>query len=166
MKHVLGVDSAVAPAVILARHDRKNTLLMKHYFRSIANIMSKQMKEVNFIDGGGISTISDFDWILPTTVKQCHDTLTNFAAVNRSLWPMDHTDIALTKVFSPYAWCGAASNEGDRVKLIRALFNRVSEDNAFRAADSEPPLSYEEIERTLKDILIGKSDVMFHIYLD
>ena len=31
------------------------------------------------------------------------------------------------------------------------------QDNAFRAADSEPPLDYEEIERLLKDIMIGES---------
>ena len=30
------------------------------------------------------------------------------------------------------------------------------EDNAFRAADGEQPMPYEDIERVMKDILSGK----------
>ena len=93
--------------------------------------------------------------MLPDSLKQCQDSLLIFAAVNRSLWPYDHTDIAMTRVLNRYNWCGAAGNEKDRVKLVRAMFNRVMEDNAFRAADNEPPLSYEDIEKVMKDILIG-----------
>ena len=102
VKHIIGMDSVVAPSVILARHDRRNTLQMKHFFRSNANISSKPMKEIKSKDGAGVSTISDFDWVLPTNLKQCQDSLLNFATVNRSLWPYDFTDISLSKVFSRY----------------------------------------------------------------
>ena len=60
------------------------------------------------------------------------------------------------KVYRRYDWCAAAPTEGDRVKLVRAVFNRVMEDNAFRAADGEDPLPCDDIERIMKDILIGK----------
>ena len=33
----------------------------------------------------------------------------------------------------------------------------MMQDNAYRAADSEPPLSYKETEAILKDLLIGNS---------
>ena len=75
MKHILGTDSAVAPATVLARHNRANALMMKHYFRSNANITSKPMKEVRSRDSSGIATISDYDWVVPTSVKQCQDTI-------------------------------------------------------------------------------------------
>ena len=159
MKHVLGLDTAVAPAVTLARHDRRNTLQMKHYFRNNVNITNKPMKEIKSKEGGGISTISDFDWALPLNIKQCQDCLLQFAAVNRSLWPYDMTDLALTKVYNRYDWCGVARNDSDRVKLIRAVFNRVMETNAFRAADGEDPMSYEAIEQVLKDLLIGNFSI-------
>ena len=154
MKHVLGLDTAVAPAVVVAKHDRRNTLQMKHFMRTNANVTSKPMKEMRAKDGAGISTISDYDWALPTSLKQCQDCLLLFATVNRALWPYDQTDISLNRVFNRYEWCAAAHNDGDRVKLIRAVFNRVMEDNAFRAADGEEPLPYESIEHILKDILI------------
>ena len=157
MKHFLGSDKAVAPAVTLARHDRRNALQMKHYFRSNANITSKPMKEIKAKDGAGVSTISDFDWVLPTSIKQCQESLLMFATVNRSLWPYDHTDIALTKVLNRYDWCAAVQHEGDRVKLIRTVLNRVMEDNTFKAANGEEPMPYEDMERIMKDILIGKS---------
>ena len=114
------------------------------------------MREIKSQDSEGISTISDYDWALPDSVKQCQDSILIFATVNRALWPYDTTDIALTRVFNRYNWCGGASVEKDRVKLIQAVFNRVSEDNAFRAADGDPPLSYDDIEKVMKDVLIGK----------
>ena len=113
VRHVLGMDSAVAPAVVLARHDRKNALQLKHYNRSNANITSKPMKEIKSRDSVGVSTISDYDWVLPNNVRQCQDSILIFAAVNRSLWPYDYTDIALTRVYNRYDWCGAAHSESD-----------------------------------------------------
>ena len=127
VKHVLGTDTAAAPAVVLARQDRRNTVLMKHFHRTNANITTKPMKEVRSKDAGGKSTIPDFDWVLPTNVKQCKESLTTFAAINRSIWPYDMTDLSLTKVYDKYEWCGSTNNENDCVKLIRALFNRVME---------------------------------------
>ena len=159
VKHALGLDSAVAPAVVLARHDRKNSLQLKHFNRSNANITSKPMREIKSRDSQGVSTISDYDWMLPNNVRQCQDSILNFAAVNRTLWAYDYTDIALTKVLNRYDWCGAAASESDRVKLIRALFNRVMEDNSFRAADNEAPMEYEEIEKLMKETLIGKTNL-------
>ena len=129
VRHVLGVDSICAPAVVLARHDRRNSLEMKHYNRTNCNITSRPMKEVKSRDSQGISTISDYDWVLPTNVKQCQNTLNVFATVNRSLWPYDMTDIALSQVYQRYDWCAAATNESDRVKLIRGVFNRVMQVN-------------------------------------
>ena len=126
VKHILGTDIACAPAVVLARHDRRNTLLLKHYNRTNANITSKPMKEMRSRDATGISTISDFDWMLPNRVSQCRDSVLVFATVNRSLWPYD-TDISLTKVYNRYDWCVLAGSEGNRVKLVRAVFNRIIE---------------------------------------
>ena len=94
VKHILGLDTAAAPSVTLARHDRKNALQMKHYFRSNANITSKPMKETKARDAVGITTIADYNWVLPTSVKQCQDCILVFAAVNGSLWPYDMTDVA------------------------------------------------------------------------
>ena len=69
MKHILGTDSAVAPTTILARHNRANALMMKHFFWSNANITSKPMKEIRSRDSTGIATISDYDWVVPTSIK-------------------------------------------------------------------------------------------------
>ena len=65
VRHILGMDSVVALAVMLARHDRQNALQLKHFHRSNANISSKPMKETKSRDAYGVSTISDFDWVLP-----------------------------------------------------------------------------------------------------
>ena len=85
------------------------------------------MKEMRSRDATGISTISDFDWMLPNSVSQCCDSVLVFATVNRSLWPYDTTNISLTKVYNRYDWCVLAGSEGNRVKLVRAVFNRVME---------------------------------------
>ena len=82
------------------------------------------MKEIKSRDTEGISTISDFDWTLPSSIKHCRDAVLNFATVNRALWPYDTTDISLMKVFDRYDWCIAANNDGHRARLIRAVFNR------------------------------------------
>ena len=116
--------------MIIARHDRTKALQLKHYHRINATISSKPMKEIESRNSEGVSTISDFDWTLPTSVRHCRDAILNFATVNRSLWPFDTTDISLMKVFDRYDWCGAATHEASRVKLIRAIFNRwVSVEN-------------------------------------
>ena len=140
--------------MVIARHDRTKALQLKHYHRSNATISSKPMKEIKSRNSDGISTISDFDWTLPTSVRHCRDAILNFATVNRSLWPFDTTDIALMKVFDRYDWCSSANTESNRIKLISSVFNRVMEDNTYRAADKEHFLSYEEIEKILKETLI------------
>ena len=154
LKHMLGLDSIVAPSVIATRHDRKNALQLKHYNRSNANVSSKPIKEIRSRDSEGVSTIHDYDWTLPNTIKQCQDSILNFGAVNRSLWPFDHTDIALTKIFNRYDWFVAADSSADRVKLVQLLFNRIMEENAYRAADKEEPLPYEEMEKIAKEMLV------------
>ena len=123
-KHILGQDCAVAPQIIAARHDRRNALQMKHFIRSNANVTSKPIREVKSKDADGVSTISDFDWILPANVKQCQDGLINYGAVNQMLWPMDHTTISMTRAFNKYDWCIAAGIEANRVKMIQTIFNR------------------------------------------
>ena len=89
------MDCVVAPQVILARHDRKNALQIKHYNRSNANISAKPIREIRSRDSEGVSTIRDFDWSLPTTIKQCQDSVLNFGAINRMLWPLDNTNISM-----------------------------------------------------------------------
>ena len=59
------------------------------------------------------------------------------------------------KVLNRYYRCIAANSDSNRVKLIRALFNHVMEEKAHWAAELIAPLPYEEMERVLKDILIG-----------
>ena len=83
--------------------------------------------------------------------------------VNMNLWPYNTTDLSLLKIYGRYDWCASAPTEGDRVKLVRAVFNRIMEDNAFRAADGEDPLSYDEMERIMKDIMIGKHQLPLYM---
>ena len=123
-KHMLGMDCAVAPQVTSARHDRRNALQLKHFIKSNANITSKPIREVKSRDADGVSTISDFDWVLPNSVKQCQDGLINFGAVNHLLWPLDPTNISLTRVFNRFDWCIAAGMDTNRVKMIQSVFNR------------------------------------------
>ena len=40
--------------------------------------------------------------------------------------------------------------------VLESSENCLLQDNAYRAADGEPPLDYEDIEKLMKDILIGK----------
>ena len=73
------------------------------------------------------------------------------------------TDLSLSKVYNCYDWCAAAQNDSDRVKLIQAVFNRVMENNAFRAADGEEPMTYDAIEQVMKDILVGNAITNFSV---
>ena len=121
--------------VIAARHDRRNSLQLKHFNRSNANITAKPMREIRSRDSDGVSTISDYDWTLPTSLKQVQECLVNFGATNLILWPYDHTHLSLTRLLNRYDWCVTAGTDANRAKLVRALFNRVMETNAYQAAD-------------------------------
>ena len=128
LKHITGKTSLVAPGVISSMHDRRNCLQLKHFNRKNSNITSKPMKEIRGRDQDGVTTITDHQWDLPHSVKTCQESVNNYAAVMRQLWPYDITDLVINRVLDKFGWFSGANHEKERVRMVQEFFNTILEE--------------------------------------
>ena len=129
----------------------KFLLEMKHFFAGNLNVTTKKT-EVRQIQDGKVETTFDFAWTDPGTVGGVQEAMINYACGMHPLWPEDPTALIMFRVLITYKWLVHVW-ENKRVSIMIAFFQDVLRQNAGRAANSEEPLSYDEQESVLKNLL-------------
>ena len=106
-------------------------------------------------EDGGVRKQIDFDWENPFSLNQLQEAVCNFATIYQALWPMDSTPNILWRILTKYKWISAATSADIRQRVICKFFENVSRGNATRAVNGQQPTSYEQMEKTLKQVLIS-----------
>lgn len=146
-----GSQNKMTDVTVKKLHSRTKALEMKHFFAGNLNVTTKKT-EVRQIQDGKVETTFDFAWTDPGTVGGVQEAMINYACGMHPLWPEDPTGLIMFRVMITYKWLVHVW-ENKRVSIMIAFFQDVLRQNAGRAANSEEPLSYDEQESVLKNLL-------------
>jgi len=131
-----GARGKVSEQVIVRAHDRALPLKVKMFAttnrtqKSLASTDSKEEAQ---------------DWENPKGGAEIMESLLNMADVFCELWPLDPTPRVLTRVILHHNYAlGVRSSEADRVKLMLDFCDTVLRENACRAVEQDPPLTFRE----------------------
>lgn len=150
-----GADNSIANKTLERSHDRTDALLLKHYLSENCNIASRPKQEIRKLNDEGqlVNSVEDA-WEAVTSVTAAREAYMNYACVSFFLFPFDPTPMLMQRVMTRYNWISAVSdNPEQRTKLIEAFFNATLQQNAFRAANDECVLSFQEQIDLLKNQL-------------
>ena len=98
-------------------------------------------------------------WADITTIGQLDEALDNLVRLWSSIWPFDYGPSNIKGVLSKHRnFAGSFDNMNTRKKIIEDFINRSLGDNAVRAGQKLPPLSFKEVEDRAKEVMEQKAD--------
>jgi len=125
----LGLENSVSEKVVVAMHDRRNVIKLEMFHKANASKDKTDKQE----------------WTTPTEVKHIQDAVACYSAIQRQLWPLDYSGLAITRALIDCKWGEiAGKDEKARCQLITRFFNEVAKENSGRAVRDEPPLTFDE----------------------
>ena len=149
-----GSESCVSDRILASMHDRTIPLKLKNFMSENANVASKPQRELKKWDEEGCSTVLDFYWECPNNLTSIQEAYVNYMCVLGNLWPFDETAHTMFRLMLKYRWAGAAATLKSRAAILTDFFEKVLRANASRAANKSSVLSFNQQEKTLKDVLL------------
>jgi len=150
-----GAANKVGDIVIIRCHDRSYPLKLKMFLP--ANRTKKAFTS-------GENKEESADWEAAKGVADIREALLNLADITAELWPYDDTPRILQRILHNYNF-GAAwrCTEQEKTKLLVEFCDGVLRENACRAVEKEPPLSFREAKERWADIAerVGASSHQF-----
>ena len=102
-------------------------------------------------DKGQVATEIDDQWEAVGSFTAAKEGFHNYATVCHLLWPFDPTPHLLLRLMHRYNWLSASGDYAEfRTGLLETFFNAVLQQNANRAVNNEPVLSYKDMEDLLR----------------
>jgi len=131
-----GARGKICEQVIVRAHDRALPLKVKMF--ATANRAQKSLAATD-------SKEEAQDWDSPKGSVELMESLVNMADVFAELWPLDPTPRILMRVVLHHNFAAAARTaEPDRMKLVLDFCDSVLRENASRAVELDPPLTFRE----------------------
>ena len=152
----VGADRKVSGKVIGYCHDRCHILSLKHFSTDNLTVASKPLKIYSHQDEGGASSTADHAWEVPDSLFKVKEAYNNFAIIYRFIWPYDMTGMILDRLMLEYNWCSNAEPLSKRIDILRTLLNETMRTNAERAVNSECIMSYAEVKKLFKEVMVRK----------
>jgi len=131
-----GARGKISEQVVVRAHDRALPLKVKMF--ATANRAQKSLAATDNKEEAQ-------DWDSPKGSVELMETLLNMADVFAELWPLDPTPRVLMRVVLHHNFAAAArSSEADRLRLVLDFCDSVLRENASRAVEQDPPLTFRE----------------------
>jgi len=139
-----GAANKVGDIVIIRCHDRSYPLKLKMFLPA-----NRTKKSFNSSENKDESA----DWEAAKGAADIREALLNMADITAELWPYDDTPRILQRILHNYNF-GAAWRcaEQEKTKLLVEFCDGVLRENACRAVEKEPPLSFREAKERWTDI--------------
>ena len=144
-----GAAGQISDKVLLALHNRKNIVTLKQFFPGNFNVSRAPMVERKMRNG---VTMMDFNWCPINSLKGLEDSVLNYTLAMHGIWPLDRTGLCFMKLYNAYNWLPLGTDTL-RIQLISEHFDQTIETNCSRASSRKPPMSYAEMESSLKKML-------------
>ena len=148
MAHV-GLDHTISAKTKELVHDRSDVNINIKMFSPI-NVMigrdgdSKSSNVKQDLDGVQIETADN--WTELTTIAQLDEALDNLVRLWLIMWPFDYGPTNLKGVLGKYKTLPSSfDNNSTRKRVLEEFYNWVLGDNAVRAGQKMPPVSFKEI---------------------
>jgi len=140
-----GSVNKVADIVVIRSHDRSFPLKLKMFLPA-----NKTQK--TFTDNKD-SKEETAEWETAKAVTDVREALLNLADVTAELWPYDNTPRILHRVLHNYNFAaGLRCSEQEKVRTMVEFCDGVLRENACRAVEKEPPLSFREAKERWSDL--------------
>ena len=158
----LGLDSVISAKTIEMIHDRSDPTINIKMFSNVNVMMGRegvgQMSRLHQV-GGVLELESTDKWLEVATVSQLEEALDNLCRVWTAMWPGEYGPSNLRGVISKHrAFATTFENVATRKKLLEDFINRILADNAVRAGQKLPPLSFHEVDLRAKDLIERKNE--------
>ena len=158
----LGLDHVVSAKTLELVHDRSNPSITIKMFSNVnvmigrdgANKMNRVKQHGNYIE-----VESRDSWLEMANISQLEEALDNMVRLWVVMWPGEFGPANLRGVITKHKSFSIAFNNMDtRKKVLEDFINRILSDNATRAGQNLPPLSYKEIDERAKYLIERKSE--------
>ena len=158
----LGLDHVISARTKEVVHDRSDVTINIKMFSPV-NVMvgregdSMTSKFKHESDGVKVELLDK--WADITTIGQLDEALDNLVRLWSSVWPFDYGPANIKGVLSKHRnFAGSFDNMNTRKKIIEDFINRTLGDNAVRAGQKLPPLTFKEVEDRAKEVMERKAD--------
>ena len=157
----LGLEPVISAKTIELIHDRSDPTINIKMFSNVNVMMGRegvgQMSRLHQV-GGVLELESTDKWLEVATVSQLEEALDNLCRVWTAMWPGEYGPANLRGVISKHrAFATTFENVATRKKLLEDFLNRILADNAVRAGQKLPPLSFHEVDLRAKDLIERKN---------
>ena len=160
----LGLDHVISAKTIEMVHDKSDTNIDIKKFSSV-NVMigregSKKTSKIHQ-DGDSIQLETNDTWLEVASMWQLEEAVDNLVRLWTAVWPGDYGPANLRGVITRHrAFKDSFDNVETRKKVTEDFMNKVLQDNAIKAGQGLPPLSFDEVDKRAKEIVDRKADLM------
>ena len=158
----LGLDHVISARTKELVHDRSDVTINIKMFSPV-NVMigregdSMTSKFKHESDGVKVEMLDK--WADLTSIGQLEEALDNLVRLWSSIWPFDYGPSNIKGVLTKHRnFASTFENMSTRKKILEDFINRTLGDNAVRAGQKLPPLSFKEVEDRAKEVMERKSD--------
>ena len=158
----LGLDHVISARTKEVVHDRSDVTINIKMFSPINVMVGREGDSMTSRfkhESGGVKVEMLDKWADITTIGQLDEALDNLVRLWSSIWPFDYGPSNIKGVLSKHRnFAGSFDNMNTRKKILEDFINRTLGDNAVRAGQKLPPLSFKEIDDRAKEVMDRKAD--------
>jgi hypothetical protein len=158
----LGLDHVISAKTLELIHDRSDPTIAIKMFSNINVMMGREgTSKTSRVQqyGSYIEVEARDNWLEIASISQLEEALDNLVRVWTAMWPGEFGPANLRGVISKHkAFASSFENQDTRKKVLEDFMNRILADNAVRAGQKVPPLSYKEVDERAKDLVERKND--------
>ena len=160
----LGLDHVISAKTLEMVHDKSDTNIDIKKFSNV-NVMigregSQKTSKIHQ-NGDSIELETKDTWLEKASMWQLEEALDNLVRLWTAVWPGDYGPANLRGVVTRHrAFNESFDNVDTRKKVTEDFINKVLQDNAVKAGQGLPPLSFDEVDKRAKEIVNRKADMM------
>lgn len=158
----LGLDHVISARTKEVVHDRSDVTINIKMFSPINVMVGREGDSMTSRfkhESGGVKVEMLDKWADITTIGQLDEALDNLVRLWSSVWPFDYGPSNIKGVLSKHRnFAGSFDNMNTRKKILEDFINRTLGDNAVRAGQKLPPLTFKEVDDRAKEVMDRKAD--------
>ena len=158
----LGLDHMISARTKEVVHDRSDVTINIKMFSPVNVMVGREgdsMTSKFKHESGGVKVEIMDKWADVTSIGQLDEALDNLVRLWTSVWPFDYGPSNIKGVLSKHRnFAGSFDNMNTRKKIMEDFINRTLGDNAVRAGQKLPPLTFKEVEDRAKEVMERKAD--------
>ena len=164
----LGLESVLSAKTIETIHDRSDTSIEIKKFSSV-NVMigregAQKLQSVQQV-GNSIELETRDTWLDMANIWQIEEAMDNLVRVWMLMWPGDYGPSNIRGVITKHhSFSKAFEHMDTRKRVLEDFVNRALQDNAIKAGQELPPLSFKDLDDRAKDIIDRKNELRPKVY--